>query len=244
MYQVLIVDNEPISKITLRSMVDWEALGYQICAVSASSEEALEMAKHFYPDLMICELKMPVMDGFSLMQEMKRLEIPCEFLILSNCENINYMKTALRLGAVDYLLKYDLNPEELTRQLEHIRAILEQRAQRKSLSTESPTYSPEVAKAISYIEEHYHHKLALPSISRHVGLSLGYLCQVFKKETGLSINAYINQLRMVKAGELLMDSNNYIKEVAAAVGIEDQLYFSRLFKRYYGVTPSKYRLNQ
>jgi len=49
---------------------------------------------------------------------------------------------------------------------------------------------------------------------------------------------------MTKAGELLKDKNSYIKEVAAAVGFEDQLYFSRLFKRYYGITPSEYRLNE
>lgn len=244
MYQVLIVDNEPISKITLRSMVDWEMLGFQICATSTSSEEALEMVKHFHPDLVICELKMPVMDGFSLMQEIKKLEIPCEFLIISNCENFNYMKTALRLGAMDYLIKSDINPSELTRQLQNIWTILEQQTQKKLPQTESSLYSPEITKAISYIKTHYQHKISLPSISEHVGLSSGYLCYIFKKETGLSINTYINQLRMNKAGELLMDKNSYIKEVAAAVGIEDQLYFSRLFKRYYGITPSEYRLNE
>ena len=78
-------------------------------------------------------------------------------------------------------------------------------------------------------------------MAEHVGLSSGYLCRIFKEETGVSINAYINNLRMTYAGELLADKNSYIKEVAISVGFEDQLYFSRLFKRYYGVTPSEYR---
>ena len=74
-----------------------------------------------------------------------------------------------------------------------------------------------------------------------MGLSSGYLCRIFKEETSVSINAYINSLRMTKAAELLKDNNSYIKEVAISVGFEDQLYFSRQFKRYYGVTPSEYR---
>ena len=78
-------------------------------------------------------------------------------------------------------------------------------------------------------------------MSEHVGLSSSYLCRIFKEETGLSMNAYITNLRMSKAGELLNDTNSYIKEVAISVGFEDQLYFSRLFKRYSGVTPSEYR---
>ena len=49
---------------------------------------------------------------------------------------------------------------------------------------------------------------------------------------------------MTKAGKLLKDSNSYIKEVAISVGFEDQLYFSRLFKRYYGMTPSEYRASE
>ena len=84
-------------------------------------------------------------------------------------------------------------------------------------------------------------KKGLQLESEHVGLSSSYLCRIFKEETGLSMNAYITNLRMSKAGELLNDTNSYIKEVAISVGFEDQLYFSRLFKRYYGVTPSEYR---
>ena len=96
----------------------------------------------------------------------------------------------------------------------------------------------------AYIKENYMRKISLASVAEHVGLSSGYLCRIFKDETGGSINTYINNLRMNKAGELLSDKNSYIKEVAVAVGFEDQLYFSRLFKRYSGLTPSEYRASK
>ena len=62
----------------------------------------------------------------------------------------------------------------------------------------------------------------------------------------MSFTNYINQIRMEKAGELIREStsNVYMKEISAAVGIDDQLYFSRIFKKYYGITPSEYRIKQ
>lgn len=522
MYQVLIVDDEPIVKIALRSMIDWESLGFHICATASNGEEALEMAERFHPDLMICDLKMPVMDGIDLIKTAKDRKMDCEFLVISNYEDFNYVRTALVLGASDYMLKVSISPEELTSQLQKIKTKLEEkqaqaqkepensveasllhqerhaawreffthksyplenllsitgidisdlgplalceisfdwyvqqletlpdtdlirntlknalehydrrriiffspgntlivlpqkelerhqntiaglsarieqlfryympvspaiicqdgladllearkayhhfqdlldltfygalgqiRADDYQLATTVPDvsykdlvseilshadetcldyaserihellqkccdqnvmpskliqyfvrflseleyrltdvsaashdmiaesyehirndvtleelerhleevlktvftaadskpnaadqYSAEVLQSLSYIQENYSKKISLASVADHVGLSSGYLCRIFKDETGVSINSYINNLRMTRAGELLADKNSYIKEVAISVGFEDQLYFSRLFKRYYGVTPSEYR---
>ena len=55
MYQVLIVDDEPIVKIALRSMLDWGALGFHICGTASNGQEALEMAERMHPDLIICD---------------------------------------------------------------------------------------------------------------------------------------------------------------------------------------------
>ena len=56
MYQVLIVDDEPIVKIALRSMLDWGSLGFHICGTASNGQEALEMAERMHPDLIICDL--------------------------------------------------------------------------------------------------------------------------------------------------------------------------------------------
>ena len=137
MYQVLIVDDEPIVKIALRSMIDWNALGFHICATTSNGEEALEMTHRFHPDLIICDLKMPVMDGLELIKEIKKQEIPCEFLVISNYEDFNYVRTALVLGAADYILKVSISPEELTMQLQKIREKLDQKAQKDKETMQS-----------------------------------------------------------------------------------------------------------
>ena len=71
MYQVLIVDDEPIVKIALQSMLNWEELGFHICTTASNGKEALEAAERFEPDLIICYLKMPVLDGIGLIRTAK-----------------------------------------------------------------------------------------------------------------------------------------------------------------------------
>lgn len=104
-------------------------------------------------------------------------------------------------------------------------------------------YKPETRKIIEIINRNYNKKISLNSISEEVNLSPSYLCRMFKSDVGMSVTAYINKLRMEKAGELIriQDPYTYMKEIAVSVGIEDQLYFSRMFKKYFGLTPSEYR---
>ncbi|MCR5053596.1 MAG: response regulator [Lachnospiraceae bacterium] len=102
-------------------------------------------------------------------------------------------------------------------------------------------YKAEVRKALDYINENYSEQISLSTISEHVNLSSSYLCKIFKMATGVSITSYLSDLRMKKAKELLSSSDNSIKEISHAVGIDDQLYFSRMFKKFYGVSPSEFR---
>jgi two-component system response regulator YesN len=102
-------------------------------------------------------------------------------------------------------------------------------------------YKNEINKALKYIEENYQQKITLASIAEYVNFSTNYLCKSFKAEVGLNIISYINNLRMKKAGEMLKQKDSLVKEVSMNVGIDDQLYFSRLFKKYYGMSPSEYK---
>lgn len=104
-------------------------------------------------------------------------------------------------------------------------------------------YKQEIKRALEYINHNYQQRISLTGIADEVGLSPSYLSRLFKSETGMSISNYINQLRMEKAGAILRDSRSdpYMKEIALLIGIDDQLYFSRLFKKYFNMTPSEYR---
>lgn len=92
-----------------------------------------------------------------------------------------------------------------------------------------------------YMEEHYQEKISLDTIAKNMYLSTFYISKIFKSETGDTPINFLIQLRMEKARELLEDeSAKSIQDVAACVGYEDAYHFSKLFKKYYGVAPSRY----
>lgn len=115
MRQVLIVDDDTIVRITLHSLVDWEALGYQVVADAIHGEQALVRLREHPVDLVITDMKMPVMDGIGLLTQMNRMvsnrELPVmpKVLVLSGYDDFNLVRESFRLGAGDYLLKADLN---------------------------------------------------------------------------------------------------------------------------------------
>ena len=96
-------------------------------------------------------------------------------------------------------------------------------------------------KAKEYIRQNYQKDLTLDEVSKVVDISPYYFSKLFKQETGENFIEYLTKVRMKNAEELLKDSDYSIKEICAASGYSDPNYFSRIFKKYEGVTPSEYR---
>ena len=84
-------------------------------------------------------------------------------------------------------------------------------------------------------------ELSLEEIARHVYFSRSYLSSLFKNETGSSLFAYINRVRVEKSKVLLLDESISLLDVAALCGFEDQSYFTKVFKKLVGVSPKRYR---
>ncbi|WP_215176560.1 response regulator transcription factor [Paenibacillus albidus] len=93
----------------------------------------------------------------------------------------------------------------------------------------------------SYIDEHYREELTIPLLANMFSVNGNYVSQLFKKETGRTFTEYLTTLRIEYACELLMNSDLTISEIAEKSGYSDYFYFSRLFKRSKGMSPSAYR---
>lgn len=98
-----------------------------------------------------------------------------------------------------------------------------------------------VDQCIDYIVRHYREKIYLETLAEGVGLSGNYLSKLFSRETGIKLQDYIVQYRVKRAEELLRATNMEINEIGIYVGFPSQSYFGRVFKRYTGYTPMKYR---
>lgn len=105
-------------------------------------------------------------------------------------------------------------------------------------------YSPAIEKSIQYIATNYMEKLSLEHISSMVYLNKNYFSELFKKETGINYNDYINQVRIQKACEFLLTGQFSLSEVAQMVGFSDQNYFSKVFKRIMGESPKRYQMKK
>lgn len=108
-------------------------------------------------------------------------------------------------------------------------------------NNQSKRYRKEVEDVISYINENLSNKITLGMLARDVCMNESYLSRIFKSETGKNLMYYINEVKMDRALELLRDKNIMVKEVSAMVGIDDQFYFNKLFKKFYSISPSDFR---
>lgn len=92
-----------------------------------------------------------------------------------------------------------------------------------------------------YIHSHYRERFSLEDISVKFGISPSHLSRSFYKKTGIHFIEYVNQVKINKAKQLLINSNMIISEIFEDIGYDNLEHFSRVFKKYVGVSPSKYR---
>lgn len=117
MTSVLVVDDDAIMRMSLHMMIDWENEGFAWMGEAENGKEALKCIDEIHPQIVITDMKMPGMDGVSLIRELKKYRHPPEILVLSSYDDYELVKESMRLGASDYLLKVDLTAEKLLQAL-------------------------------------------------------------------------------------------------------------------------------
>jgi two-component system response regulator YesN len=110
---VIVVDDEPIIRVGLRTLVDWEQFGFTLIGEAEDGNEALELIQNHRVDLVITDLLMPRMDGLELMRKLKEQSADLSVIVLSCMDDFNWVKEAMKLGAKDYILKPTMEPEQL-----------------------------------------------------------------------------------------------------------------------------------
>ena len=241
--KVLVVEDEEMIRKGIVLAVDWAAMDCVVVGEAANGVEALEAVERLNPSLIITDLKMPRMDGIEMLRCLRERGNHVYVIILTAYDSFTYAQSALRLGAVDFLLKpfHDGDLEQ---------AVTALRRRMGGAEREEPALpglkkgdkSKYVLEAMDYIGKHYQDpNISISDIALDLGISEGHLSRTFKKETDYTLLNYLTRYRIHKAMELLRDCRVKVYEVAAQVGYRDITYFSATFKRVTGVTPSEYQ---
>ena len=115
MYRILLADDEPIILSGLQSMLRWEDYGCTVVGGARNGEQALAQIREYAPDIVICDINMPILSGLEVLGRCAEEYPEIVFIMLTNHENFDMAREALRNQAVDYLLKIDLDEQKLAR---------------------------------------------------------------------------------------------------------------------------------
>ncbi len=102
-------------------------------------------------------------------------------------------------------------------------------------------HSDVIFKTVKFIKDHYNEKISLDDLANQVYLSKSYLSKIFKEEMNCNISSYINMIRVEKSRSFLLNESISLVDVAGMAGFDDQSYFTKVFKKYTGVSPGKFR---
>ena len=109
------------------------------------------------------------------------------------------------------------------------------------LAMESVGENGQISFAKGYLEQNYDKEILIDALAKQMGYSTPHLINKFKAYYGITPKAFISQVRILKAKELLLSTDKLSREIAYLLGFSDELYFIRFFKKYTGLTPKQFR---
>lgn len=246
MYKVVIIDDEPIIVEGLSKAVHWEKWDCQVVATAESGRSGIEIIKRENPDILFSDIRMPGMDGLSMIAALKSEHPHMQIAILTGFRDFEYAREAIRLGVTRFLLK----PSKMEELEEAVEVMVQNLSQRKESTGEDKTVEePEEAaagsfiaqNAVKYIEENYMEKLKLSDVADHVYVSQWHLSKILNQHVEKSFSDILNHARIEKAKELLREPSLRIGDIAEKVGFLDMAHFSRVFKKHTGVSANEFR---
>lgn len=251
MIKVLIVDDEKLVRKGFISIMPWEQFGMTVAGEAANGERALEFMRSNPVDLLVVDITMPVLSGLELMKIVSS-EFPHVKMVVLTChQDFSYIQEAMRLGAIDYIVKTQLEMETAEEILKRIAGRIGANKLSKPSGKEydqpaaNPKYSEQIneciMKAIEYVRLNICSEFTQDAVAREVNMSRGYFSQSFKEIVGVSFGEFVKAQKLHKARELLETTTRPVYWIAQQLGFSDEKYFSRVFKEATGYLPTEYR---
>ena len=252
MYKILIADDESIERKVLgKSLAKFFGDSIEIYE-ARTGREAIEIFEEEGIRIAILDIEMPGIDGLEAARYMSQKDSNCVIIFLTAYDDFSYARQAIRVKALDYLLKpYDeeelyMTVEEAMRLVDqHYKTMEEDKADEEELveteDSDDIRFSLLKEKVESYISEHFTEEISMHDIAHVMNYSESYFCKLFKQCFKVNFTTYLANHRIEKAKSMLEDPLTNIKVVGISCGYPDSNYFARVFKRATGLTPTEYR---
>ena len=247
-YRILIADDDrEIAVYINNELSSWYRFDY-----SPNGRDALKKLLTDTYDLVISDVKMPEMDGITLLKKIKSnsniSDIPV--ILLTSKADVQDKLDGLKRGADAFLAK-PFNMDELHALIDNLVGNVRRLRGKFSGAQEQKNRVAEVTvrgnndvlmeRIMKVINQHISEpEFNVEALTREVGISRAQLHRKMKEMTGISAGEFIRNLRLEQAARLIAEGNINITQVAFAVGFNNQTHFSTVFKKHYGMTPTEY----
>ena len=242
MVNVYIADDEVWIILGLKKLLEKLDIDAYVVGTANNGLMAKEEIERFKPDVVFADIRMPGLSGLELLQEIPKVSSDSKVVIISGYAEFSYAQEAVQHHAFDYLLK-PIKEEDLSRVMTSLLSEMDEGEASGEMDDgeRPPAYDRMIDNVISEIREHYMEDISLTSLSAKYNISMGHLSKMIKESLSVNFSDYIASLRIQRAKELLRDDRLSIQEIAEIVGYNDYFYFTKVFKRVEGISPSKYR---
>jgi signal transduction histidine kinase/ligand-binding sensor domain-containing protein/CheY-like chemotaxis protein/AraC-like DNA-binding protein len=244
--RLLIVDDDEMLRNVLKTIFS------SICEIveASNGEEALAEANKTFPDIIICDIRMPKMDGIEFCKTLKNQRNTCHIpFILLTAENDDQTKIQGLEAKADAYLSKPFNTKMLWAVISNVinsRELLRKQFISEIEFTSSDLTSNQIDaqlidKLVSFIEENITNgNLSADDLSLEVGMSKSLLYSKLKSITGQSVNEFIRTIRIKRSIKYLIQRKYHINEIADLCGFNSSTYYIRSFNKIYGMTPLEY----
>lgn len=231
---LLIADDENLELKVLEKTVKKHFVDELEIFALSDGRKASQICDEVKPDIALLDIEMPGMNGIELAKYIKEKYADCIIIFITAYDRFDYAIEAMHIKAFDYLLK----PWKEERLCELINTAIEN--VRSMQKTDSIVHSQkDVIK--DYIDRNYKKDISAKDVAGILGYSDVYFSKVFKQLFDDNFINYLTKIRIDRAKVLLKDVSFNIKEVGKSVGYADSNYFTKVFKRSIGISPSEYR---
>lgn len=247
MYKLLVAEDEKEIRTGLSNYFPWSSVGFEVAAQAENGLEVLSIIDSMEIDVILSDIKMPIMDGLTLCKELSKRHKPPVMILLTGHRDFDFARQAIDCGVKKYLLKptdYQMIIDVFT-QVRH--ELDEQRGQTVDREIRDGMTDGFYNTIVNQVKEYIATDIGratLEGASGHVHMSTPYLSKLFKTRTGVNFCDYLIGCKIQRAKEMLVSPGYKIYEIGELLGYTNANNFSRRFKEQEGITPYQYRARQ